>query len=466
MIEAILRPDVRESKASEVYTEYSYDARGRVTTLAHWKSDASLISIESYGYNLADALVSKVVDGVTTSYGYDAVDQLLSETRTGYSASYTYDSNGNRTSRTLNGLVETYSVDSGDKLASVTWSGGSRSIAYDAAGRTTGITDGSGTRAFTYDFESRISRVDYPGGAYDTFGYNGFDTRVTKGGTSGSLTYRRDGAYVTDPVLSDGQSVYTPGISERRNGVSRFYHENYLGTIGRQTDGSQSTVSTRDYDAFGNLLGATGSTASPFGFAGSWGYQEDASGLKLLGHRQFSPDVGRFLTRDPLGDGLNGYAYLRNNPTNAIDPTGLLFERLIDLLLPPPKGPPPFPVPGAGPGNGWKWNPNPGGGRPGSWGPQKPLPGQSQPKASWEQGGQHWDSNDGLKNPRVRYNRWGRELTFDQAHDKGPARYLPPASYFKPSPGILQFLEGLLKFPFIFPKEPFRPYVQFEDSWS
>jgi len=40
----------------------------------------------------------------------------------------------------------------------------------------------------------------------------------------------------------------------------------------------------RTYDAFGLPVSATGSSASVFGFAGGWGYQEDPdSGLKLLG---------------------------------------------------------------------------------------------------------------------------------------------------------------------------------------
>ncbi len=195
-----------------------------------------VLSSQSYAFDAASQVLKSTRDGAATAYAYDAIGQLLSETKPGYSASYSYDANGNRTSRTVNGLAETYAVDAGDKLTAVTWSGGSRTFAYDAAGRTTSVTDAGGARTFTYDFESRITSTSHPVAGTESHTYNGMDTRVGKTDPGGTYTYKRDGAYVTDPVLSDGQATYTPGISERRSGASRFFHENYLGTIGRQTD--------------------------------------------------------------------------------------------------------------------------------------------------------------------------------------------------------------------------------------
>ncbi len=79
-----------------------------------------------------------------------------------------------------------------------------------------------------------------------------------------------------------------------------------------------------------------------------------------------------------------------------------------------PDGPPPVPVPGGGSGNAWKWNPNPQNSRGGTWGPETPVDGQSQPSGSWDPEG-HWDIDDGLGN-RDRYDEDGNPMTEDEAH--------------------------------------------------
>ena len=143
---------------------------------------------------------------------------------------------------------------------------------------------------------------------------------MDSGGTS---VYQRDGVGVTSAVLTDSSATYTPGISERRSGASKFFHSDRLGTNVAETNSSQSVTATKTYDAFGLLTSTTGSSASPFGFVGQQGYQEDNdSGLKLLGHRYYDPSTGRFLTRDPAKDGRNWYEYCANNPLRAVDPSG------------------------------------------------------------------------------------------------------------------------------------------------
>jgi hypothetical protein len=45
--------------------------------------------------------------------------------------------------------------------------------------------------------------------------------------------------------------------------------------------------------------------------------------LQQLGHRFYWPELGRFIQQDPIGDGMNWYGYVGNNPVVGIDPEGL-----------------------------------------------------------------------------------------------------------------------------------------------
>jgi RHS repeat-associated protein len=155
--------------------------------------------------------------------------------------------------------------------------------------------------------------------------HDGLDTRVGKVDSSGTHTFRRDGDTVTSPVLDDGFAKYTPGVSDRRGSSTRFTHPDRMGSVIRHTGSSQGVASARQYDAWGDVAAASGTWAGPFGYAANWGYQDDSdSGLKLLGHRYNDASTGRFLTRDPIKDGRNWYAYCENNPLRAVDPTGNL----------------------------------------------------------------------------------------------------------------------------------------------
>ncbi|MEW6296088.1 MAG: RHS repeat-associated core domain-containing protein, partial [Candidatus Diapherotrites archaeon] len=53
---------------------------------------------------------------------------------------------------------------------------------------------------------------------------------------------------------------------------------------------------------------------------------DENTGLSYYGYRFYVPALGRWLTRDPIGEagGINLYGFVENDPINKIDPYGLV----------------------------------------------------------------------------------------------------------------------------------------------
>jgi len=88
------------------------------------------------------------------------------------------------------------------------------------------------------------------------------------------------------------------------------------------------------YDPFGVQMAATGSVNQPMRFS-TKPYDEN-TGLYFYGYRFYNPGIGRWMTRDPIGErgGINLYGFAGNNPVNWADPYGL--EIFFPLLQDPP----------------------------------------------------------------------------------------------------------------------------------
>ena len=101
-----------------------------------------------------------------------------------------------------------------------------------------------------------------------------------------------------------------------------------LNTPQALTDKAGQIVWSAQYDKFGAATisgnGGTSSTSSlecNLRFPGQ--YFDAETGLHYNFHRYYDPSLGRYITEDPVRDGLNWYAYAGSNPVGNIDPLGL-----------------------------------------------------------------------------------------------------------------------------------------------
>ena len=109
-----------------------------------------------------------------------------------------------------------------------------------------------------------------------------------------------------------------------RNNSSYWYGFEAIGTARQLMDGQGQVSDTYAFDAWGNELTSPQSQVhNPFKYVGKYGYYLDTqSSLMLLGVRYYGMSIGRFVSLDPLRDGMNWYVYGSLNPSNHIDPTG------------------------------------------------------------------------------------------------------------------------------------------------
>jgi len=133
---------------------------------------------------------------------------------------------------------------------------------------------------------------------------------------SGTLLAKYLRGVVIDEIVNGW--VYEAGGTDNYT----FHHDPLRSVLG-VSGHAGSVLETKRYRAFGDELSSAGSSANDLLYTGR--QLETESGLYYYRARYYDPEIGRFLSEDPLGfeAGVNFYAYVENNPINANDPFGL-----------------------------------------------------------------------------------------------------------------------------------------------
>lgn len=274
-----------------IFITYGYDNANQLTGQIYTQGNGTELGDLIYGYDLAGHLVTQggslafnqVPAPTTQPSTFDANNRQVSFN----GATLSYDANGNLTSDGVNSFVwnarnELIQVRQGGELK--------LSFAYDALGRRTGKAIGAAVPTqYLYDGENPIQEKQ---------------------------------AGATNPILVG------PGVDERfaRNDVGGrlYFLTDMLGSTIGLTNSAGEIRQRYSYDPYGNISSSDTSTGytNPYQYTGR---EADTAGLYYYRARYYSPEMGRFISEDPLGFGgrqANFFAYSFGSPLNYIDRNG------------------------------------------------------------------------------------------------------------------------------------------------
>jgi len=295
----------------------------------------------SYTYD-ANGNILSVSDGTdTTTYTYDDLNQLIWEYNEGAGKAwnYSYDLGGNILTKTEYDYADgetsnptTVNYTYGDS----TW--GDLLTAYDGE---TISHDGIGNPlnlkgwALTWQGGRQLASMSKNDESL-SFSYNESGLRTKKTVGTAETSYYYNGTALTAEVTDDYELYFRYDSSGNLIGFTHkaataeteyFYVKNLQGDILKVIDSTGTVKASYSYDAWGNILTATGDMAeiNPLRYRGY--YYDTETGWYYLQSRYYDPGIGRFVNADAVLNpstvlGYSLFAYCVNNPTNMSDTTG------------------------------------------------------------------------------------------------------------------------------------------------
>jgi RHS repeat-associated protein len=293
------------------------------------------------------------------SYDYDSVGNIRSLSHTesnskysGWKRTYTYNEpsqleegkTGNRLSFTQVGKrVENYgyggiagvhgNMTSMHHLAFLKWDYKDQLQASAAQSTSNGGTpettfyvyDGSGQRVRKVT-ESHATQGKQGRKLHERIYLGGFEI-YRKYGPDGSVSLERE----TLSVMDDQQRIVvidtrTMGTDKSRKQLIRFQLDNKLGSATVELDEDAKLISYEEYFPFGSssYRAVESDIEIPKRYRYTGKERDEENGLYYHGARYYACWLGRWTSSDPsgIGDGVNTFTYVNNDPINHQDPTG------------------------------------------------------------------------------------------------------------------------------------------------
>jgi RHS repeat-associated protein len=340
----------------EIFKEY--DSLGRLISQTAYNkeqlNDVNTLNAEaellhrSYSYNQAGELES--IDDRRlgkTSYNYDDIGQILKTVSPLETEEFNFDPAHN--------LLDPNTIEQTKVTKNQITTYQDKRYEYDSFGNLSNKKISSHTNIeLEYDAEhqlvkSQITKNNKTKIYY--YCYDAFGRRVSKTNAFGTTHFIWDGNRLLNENRGNSSQTYiyeqnsfSPlATIDIKNNIN-YYHTDHLGTPREVTNYQGEIVWEAQYKTWGNtakvIYKPTESTIQseeevefqPLRFQGQ--YYDVETGLHYNRFRYYDPDVGRFISQDPIGlmGGTNLYQYAPN-PTGWIDPLGLMTAR-----VDPPEG--------------------------------------------------------------------------------------------------------------------------------
>ena len=338
-------------------TTYEYDLLNRLICEKAVDSEDNIVV--QYTYTLGAAGERKSVTELdrTVEYTYDSLYRLTSETITEgekvTAYTFAYDNVSNRILKTENGAATEYVYNALNQLVSDS----ETTYEYDLNGNLIRVIGSAQSALYEYNAENKLVRATVQNGVLVTeesytYDYQGNRTSKTthrSDGVTEYVKYLNDNSSFTNVLAEIGsegsvQAYYTIGadlISHERDGkVSVFLYDGHGSVVGLANE-SGVVTDTYCYDAFGNLLKSTGSTANNYRYCGE--QFDETTGLYYLRARYMDTSTGRFISQDSYAGeisdpvSLHKYLYCSSNPVMKVDPSGFndisLYSQMSSVVI-------------------------------------------------------------------------------------------------------------------------------------